>query len=80
LVSYVIDRKQGVSIAKEYDKQLFSNAFEMSPNPTHYGKFCFCGKHIIDEDSNLDIFKMYIGTGEPTTELMNRVLQMFKRY
>jgi hypothetical protein len=52
----------------------------MSPNPTQYGKFWICGKQHFDDDSNLDIFEMYVGTNKPTKELVNRVLQTFRRY
>jgi hypothetical protein len=34
----------------------------------------------IDEDSNLDIFEMSTKTNEPTKELVNKELQMFKKY
>lgn len=52
----------------------------MSPNPTHYGKIWICGKQHIDEDSYLDLFEMYVGMSKPTKELVNMVLQMFRRY
>jgi hypothetical protein len=72
--------KKGFPLQKNMINNFFFNAFEMSQNPTHYGKIWICGKHIIDEDSNLDIFEMYVGTSEPTKELVNKVLQMFRRY
>jgi hypothetical protein len=37
------------------------------------------GMHI-DEDSNLDILKMFVAISEPTKELKNRMLLMLKKY
>jgi len=34
----------------------------------------------IDEESNLDIFEMYAKTNEPTKEVVNKELLMFKRF
>jgi hypothetical protein len=33
-----------------------------------------------DEESSLDIFKMSVGTSEPTKEVVNKELLMFKRF
>jgi hypothetical protein len=37
------------------------------------------GMHI-DEDSNLDILKMFVAISEPTKVLVNRKLLMFRKY
>lgn len=37
------------------------------------------GMHI-DEDYNLDILKMFVAISEPTKELMNKKLSMFRKY
>ncbi len=34
----------------------------------------------IDEENNLDIFEMFAGTSEPTKEVVNKELIMFKRF
>jgi len=34
----------------------------------------------VEEDRNLDIFEMTTNTSEPTTELVNRELLIFKHY
>ncbi len=34
----------------------------------------------MDEQSNLDIFEMYAKTNEPTKEVVNKELLMFKRF
>jgi hypothetical protein len=34
----------------------------------------------IQEDNNLDIFEMTVGTNEPIMELVNRELLIFKHY
>jgi hypothetical protein len=34
----------------------------------------------IDEKNSLDIFEMYVGTSEPTKEVVNKELLMFKRF
>jgi len=34
----------------------------------------------VEEDRNLDIFEMTTNTREPTTELVNRELLIFKHY
>jgi hypothetical protein len=34
----------------------------------------------IDEESSLDIFEMYVGTNEPTKEVANKELLMFRRF
>jgi hypothetical protein len=33
-----------------------------------------------DEESSLDIFEMFVGTSEPTKEVVNKELLMFKRF
>jgi hypothetical protein len=42
-----------------------------------------CG-HVInmqtDEENSLDIFEMFVGTNEPTKEVVNKELLMFKRF
>jgi len=32
------------------------------------------------EENSLDIFEMYVGTNEPTKEVVNKELLMFKRF
>jgi hypothetical protein len=34
----------------------------------------------IDEKSSLNIFETYVETSEPTKEVVNKELQMFKRF
>jgi hypothetical protein len=52
----------------------------MPPNSKPKVKFgVVIGMHI-DEDSNLDILKIFVAISEPTKELMNRKLLMFKKY
>jgi hypothetical protein len=34
----------------------------------------------IDEENNLDIFEMFVGTSEPMKKVVNKELQMFKRF
>jgi hypothetical protein len=34
----------------------------------------------IDEEDSLDIFEMFVGTSEPMKEVVNKELQMFKRF
>jgi hypothetical protein len=34
----------------------------------------------IDEESSLDIFEMFVGISEPTKEVVNKELLMFKRF
>jgi hypothetical protein len=34
----------------------------------------------IDEESNLNIFEMFVEISEPTKEVVNKELQMFKRF
>ncbi len=53
----------------------------MPPNSKPKVEFgAVVGMHI-DEDSNLDVLKMFVAISEPTKELMNRnKLLMFKKY
>jgi hypothetical protein len=34
----------------------------------------------IDEENNLDIFEMFVGTNESTKEVVNKELLMFRRF
>jgi hypothetical protein len=34
----------------------------------------------IDEENSLDIFEMFVGTNEPMKKVVNKELQMFKRF
>jgi hypothetical protein len=52
----------------------------MPPNSKPKVEFgAVVGMHI-DEDSNLDILKMFVAISEATKELMNRKLLMFRKY
>lgn len=33
-----------------------------------------------DKESSFNIFEMFVGTNEPTKEVVNKELQMFKRF
>jgi len=65
---------------KDYDKHFFvSNAFEIPPCITTYGRFEYVVYHISDEYYSLYIFEMIVGIPKPTKELMNREPQMFTK-
>jgi hypothetical protein len=43
-------------------------------------KFGHVANMQIDEENSLDIFEMYDGTSEPTKEVVNKELLMFRRF
>jgi hypothetical protein len=66
---------------KDYDKHfLFPMLLKILPCITTYGRFEYVVDHINDEYYSLYIFEMLVGIPEATKELMNRELQMFRRY
>jgi hypothetical protein len=81
-MSSLIGHEQCKAIVEEYDKK---NLFPMF-------KKCYYHLHPLDEsersvvdqrveeDMNLDIFKMITGTNELTMELVNKELMIFKHY
>jgi hypothetical protein len=82
LVSSLIGREQGKAIVEEYDQK------------TLFFMFLKCYYHLhplveskrgvvderVEEDMSLNIFQMTTNTSEPTMELVNRELLIFKRY
>jgi len=75
LVSSLIGRKQVISIVEEYD-QCFS--FPMLLRCYHI--LHLMANMQIDEKSSLNIFEMFARTIEPTQEVVNKELLMFRRF
>ncbi len=58
----------------------YSYAFKMLPHLPPYGKIWTVANMQTDEECNLNIFGMFIRTNKPTKEVVNKELQMFKRF
>ncbi len=81
LVSSLIDRKQAISIGEEYDQQsLFPMLLRCYHILQPMVEFGLVADMQTDEENNLDIFQMFVGTSEPTKEVVNKELMMFKRF
>ncbi len=66
---------------EEYDQQSLIPMFLRCYHILHpMAKFRPIANMQIDEESNLDIFEMYAKTNEPTKEVVNKELLMFKRF
>jgi hypothetical protein len=77
-----IGREQGKTIVKEYDNFFL---FPMLPKYYyHLHLLVESERGVVDqrveEDMSLDIFEMIANTNEPTMELINRELLIFRRY
>jgi len=82
LVFSLIGREQKKAIIEKYDKKsLFFMFFKCHYYLHPLVKF---ERGVVDQrvekDNNLDIFEMTTSTIEPTMELVNRELLIFKRY
>jgi hypothetical protein len=82
LVSSFIGCEQGKAIVEEYGKKsLFSMLFKCY---YHLHTLVESKRGVVDqmveEDMSLDIFEMTTNTNEPTTELVNKRLLIFKHY
>jgi hypothetical protein len=82
LVSSFIGKEQGVAIAKEYDKKsLYPMLLKCHHHLHHLGEIESSLANIgVDEDCSLDIFEQIANTSEPTKELVNRELLIFRGY
>jgi hypothetical protein len=73
LVSLLIGHEQGKTIVEEYDKCYY-----------HLHLLVEFKRGVVDQnvedDMNLDIFELITSTSEPTTELVNKKLLIFKHY
>ncbi len=82
LVSSLFGREQGKTISEEYDQKPFFPMFLTCHYHLH--PLAESKRGIVDrkvkEDSSLDIFEMTANTSEPTMELINKELLIFKRY
>jgi hypothetical protein len=80
-VSSLIGHEQGKTIVEEYDrKSLFPMFLKCH---YHLHPFAKSERGVVDqrvEDNNLDIFEITFSTSEPTTDLINKELLIFKRY
>lgn len=73
-------RTWGFHCGRTWQTILIFNVLKMPPNSKPKVEFgVVVGMHI-DEDYNLDILKMFVAISEPTKELMNRKLSMFRKY
>jgi uncharacterized protein YbbC (DUF1343 family) len=81
LVSSLIGKKQAISIVEEYDQR---SLFPMLLKCYHIfhpmAKFGHVANMQIDEKINLNIFEMFVKTNEPTKEVVNKELLMFRRF
>jgi hypothetical protein len=81
LVSSFIDYEDGIPIVNEYDKKsLYSMLVKCyyHLHPLVDNKNTFAKEGFI-ENCNLNIFDMNANTSEPTKELINRELLIFRR-
>jgi hypothetical protein len=82
LVSPFIGLEQGKAIVEKYDKKSLFPMLLICYYHLH--PFVDSEKGVVDErveeDMNLDIFEMITNTSEPTTELVNRELMIFRHY
>jgi hypothetical protein len=82
LVSSFIGREQGVAIVEKCDsKSLYPMLLKCHHHlhPLAKSKSVFTNNGVY-EDCNLDIFEQIANTNEPTKELVNTELLIFKRY
>jgi hypothetical protein len=82
LVSSVINHEQGKAIVEQYDKKslfpmLMKCYYHLHPLVEYEGGVV---DERVEEDKNFDIFEMKTSISEPTTELVNRKLLIFRRY
>ncbi len=81
LVSSFIGQEQVVSIVEEYDQQslftMFLKCYHIFHPMVEFGPIV---NMQIDEKNSLDIFEMFIRTSEPTKEVVNKELLMFRRF
>ncbi len=82
LVSSFIGLEWGKAIVEEYDKKSLFPMFMKCYYHLH--PLVEFEKGVVDErleeDMSLDIFEMVTSTSEPTTELVNKKLLIFRRY
>jgi uncharacterized protein YbbC (DUF1343 family) len=81
LVSSFIGQKQVISIVEEYDQKslfiMFLKCYHIFHPMAEFGRIVDMQ---IDEKNSLDIFEMFIRTTEPTKEVVNKELLMFRRF
>jgi len=81
LISFLIGQEQVVSIMEEYDQQsLFLMLLRCYHILHPMAKFGPMANMQIDEESNLDIFEMSTWTNEPTKDVLNEELLIFRRF
>ncbi len=81
LVSSLIGREQVVSIVEDYDQQsLFPILLKCYHIFHPMEKFGPMTNMQTNEESSLDIFEMSVGIIEPTKEVVNKELLMFRRF
>ncbi len=82
LMSSFIGREQGVVVVKEYDKKslypmLLKCHHHLHPLVEIESSFANISG---DEDCSLDVFDQIVNTSEPTKEIVNRELLIFRQY
>ncbi len=81
-VSSLIGREQDKAIVEEYDKKKLFSIFLKCYYHLHLlfeSKMGVIDQRV-EEDMNLNIFKMTTSTNEPTMELVNKELLIFRHY